>query len=110
MFTLAMRIVYTLLRQRVVPLEPGRCRLSRGGPGPPARSPPSPGSSPCCGSRGRRFRCCDLGRRHGGDLRRVEAVERLADPVPLGLNDLPDPGLEDRARQMLEEERGIVRC
>src|SRR6266516_240389 len=55
------------------------------------------------------FRCCDLGRRHGGDLRRVEAVERLADPVPLGLNDLPDPGLEDRARQMLEEERGIVR-
>jgi hypothetical protein len=32
------------------------------------------------------------------------------DAVPLVLNDLPDPGLEDRARQMLEEERGIVRC
>jgi hypothetical protein len=26
------------------------------------------------------------------------------------LNDLPDSGLEDRARQMIEEERGIVRC
>jgi hypothetical protein len=26
------------------------------------------------------------------------------------LNDLPDPSLEDRARQMLEEERGILRC
>jgi hypothetical protein len=37
-------------------------------------------------------------------------VERLPDTVPLVLNDLPDPGLEDRARQMLEEERGIVRC
>jgi len=56
------------------------------------------------------FRCRDLGLRHGGDPRRVEVVERHPDAVPLFLNDLPDPGLEDRSRQVLEEERGIVRC
>src|SRR5579863_9414959 len=37
-----------------------------------------------------------LGGRHRGDLRRVEAVERLPDAVPLGLDDAPaDPGLEN---------------
>src|SRR6202011_383618 len=40
-----------------------------------------------------------------------EAVERLPDAIPLGLDDAPaDPGLENRARQVLEEERGISRC
>src|SRR6266481_4128042 len=32
------------------------------------------------------FRCRDLGRGHGGDPCRVEAVERLPDAVPLGVN------------------------
>src|SRR4029077_7832919 len=53
------------------------------------------------------FYCRDLGRRTGGALRRVEAVERLPDAVPLGLDDAPaDPGLENRTRQVLQEERG----
>jgi hypothetical protein len=37
-------------------------------------------------------------------------VERIPDAVPLGVNGPPEPGLEDRARQVLEEERGILRC
>ena len=37
----------------------------------------------------------DLGRGHRGDLHRVEAVERLPNRAPLGLNDTPDPALED---------------
>jgi hypothetical protein len=38
-------------------------------------------------------------------------VERIPDAVPPALDDAPaDPGLENRARQVPEEERGIVRC
>src|SRR6266516_2203509 len=53
----------------------------------------------------------DVSRLQGGDLARVEAVERVPDAVPFALDGPPaDAGLEHDAGQVLEEERRIVGC